>query len=110
LGRRLWDDAISGLAVKYNKRELDGVDRLLRGGMHLYDKASLISRLDSLGHDYNDVALLDEAYRWAAVIEDLYRAGAVYTLEKGVVKRTLPFVATPCPVLPMISKSVFIKY
>lgn len=99
LGRRLWDDAISGLAVKYTKRELDGVDRLLRGGPHLYDRASLLSRLESLSHDYNDVALLSEAHRWVDVIEDLYSAGALYTLAKESGNKNFAFRGDPMPSL-----------
>lgn len=99
LGRRLWDDAISGLAVKYTKRELDGVDRLLRGGLHLYEKTSLLDRLDSLGHDYNDIALLSEAHRWVNVIEDLYAVGAVYTLAKDSGRKNFAFRGDPMPSL-----------
>lgn len=99
LGRRLWDDAVSGLAVKYVKKELDGIDQLLRGGLPLYDKASLLGRIDSLGHDYNNVALLGEARLWVSIVEDLYRAGAMYTLAKDSGKKNFAFRGDPIPSL-----------
>lgn len=79
LGRRLWQDAISGLAVKYNKAELDGIDRILRGGSEIYTRAELISRMDELSHMYDDVAILSDN-KWIEVIEDLYKVGALYSI------------------------------
>ena len=78
LGKRLWQDAISGLSVKYIPEELSGIDRIFRGGKEHYSRNSLIKRMDSLSDMYDDVAILSDK-RWLEVIEDLYRVGAVYS-------------------------------
>ncbi|MCW2266304.1 hypothetical protein M2305_002251 [Gluconobacter cerinus] len=77
LGKRLWQDAISGLAVKYNPMELNGIDRILRGGNEYYSKSSLIARMDELSDMYEDVAILSDN-KWITIIEDLYQVGAIY--------------------------------
>jgi len=79
LGKRLWQDAISGLAVKYSKAELDGIDRILRGGSEIYTRAGLINRMNELSHMYDDVAILSDN-KWIGVIEDLYSVGAIYSI------------------------------
>lgn len=79
LGRRLWQDAISGLAVKYSRSEINGIDRILRGGSEFYTREQLIKRMNELSHMYDDVARLSDN-RWISVIEDLYQVGAIYSV------------------------------
>jgi hypothetical protein len=98
LGRRLWDDAISGLAVKYSKVELDGIDRILRGGSEIYTRKKLIKRMDDLSHMYDDVAILSDS-KWINVIEDLYRVGALYSLSESTGHKHFRFRGDEMPSL-----------
>lgn len=99
LGKRLWEDAISGLAVKYGKQELDGVERLLRGGKDIYSREELLNRMEELSHSYDEVAILSDSHKWMAVIEDLYRAGALYTIAKVSGKKNFAFRGDSMPSL-----------
>lgn len=79
LGERLWQDAVSGLSVKYTPRELEGLDRILRGGPERYSRPTFIARVSELSDQYDDVAILSEK-RWTEMLEDLYRVGVLYTI------------------------------
>lgn len=98
LGRRMWQDAVSGLAVKYKRDELGGMERILRGGARLYTKAALIARMDSLSHTYDDVAILSDA-RWIDVIEDLYKVGVVFSVSPINGHKNFSFRGDPMPSL-----------
>lgn len=98
LGRRLWQDAISGLAVKYSKAELDGIDRVLRGGSEIYTREALISRMDELSHMYDDVAILSDN-KWIGVIEDLYKVGALYSISVNTGHKNFCFRGDAMPSL-----------
>lgn len=97
LGIRLWQDAISGLAVKYTKAELDGLETLLRGWTNEFSRSALLHRLDALSHDYDGVALLSDR-RWLEVLEDLYKVGAVYSIDAEG-KRNFHFRGDEMPAL-----------
>lgn len=81
LGERLWQDAISGLAVRYQRAELNGIDRMLRGWRKEFTRADFLKRLEDLSHNYDDVAYLSDHAR-EAILSDLYRVGAIYTIDK----------------------------
>jgi len=98
LGKRLWQDAVSGLAVKYNPTELRGIDRILRGGSELYTRDKLLQRMEELSHTYDEVALLSDK-RWIDVIEDLYRVGAIYSLSIDEGYKNFCFRGDPMPSL-----------
>jgi len=96
LGRRLWQDAISGLAVKYTSTELDGIDRILRGGHEYYTRAQIIDRMNDLSHMYDDVAVLSDN-KWIGVLEDLYRMGAIYCISRATGHKNFCFRGDPMP-------------
>lgn len=98
LGKRLWQDAISGLAVKYKRTELDGIDRILRGGSELYTREKLFQRMDDLSHSYEDVAILSDN-KWIDIIEDLYRVGAIYSVSINEGYKNFFFRGDPMPSL-----------
>lgn len=98
LGRRMWQDAVSGLSVKYKKDELRGMEQILRGGARIYTKAALISRMDDLSHTYNDVAILSDA-RWINIIEDLYQVGVLFSVSPINGNKNFSFRGDPMPSL-----------
>ncbi len=96
LGVRLWQDAVSGLSVKYSPRELDGLDRILRGGPERYNRSAFIARISILSDQYDDVALLSEK-RWTEMLEDLYRVWVVFAIAKGTGHLNFYFRGDPMP-------------
>jgi len=98
LGTRLWQDAVSGLAVKYSSVELKGIDRVLRSGPEKYTKSALFERCEELSHSYNEVGLLSDT-RWLEVIEDLYKVGVVYSEAISTGHKNFYFRGDPIPTL-----------
>jgi len=98
LGKRMWRDAVSGLAIKYRKKELEAIDRLLRGGAAIYSRDALLLRAEELSHQYDEVALLSDA-KWIEVIEDLYSAGVVFSISPDGKFKNFSFRGNPMPSL-----------
>lgn len=96
MGQRLWQDAKSGLGVKYSRRELDAIDRVLRGGKEIYEKDVFFRRVEDLADMYDDVALLSDR-RWIEVLEDLYRAGVVYYVSRSDGRKNFYFRGDEMP-------------
>lgn len=77
LGTRLWQDARSGLAVKYSPYELKGIDKILRGGRRVYQRSEWIERLSILRDQDDFVAMLQDQ-DWEGILENLYKVGVVF--------------------------------
>lgn len=98
LGKRMWQDALSGLAIKYRREEMDGIDRILRGGHILYSRNEFLARLNDLSEQYDDVAILSDN-KWMQVIEDLYNVGVLYIMSAEKNKKNFSFRGDPMPSL-----------
>ncbi|WP_339948859.1 hypothetical protein [uncultured Albimonas sp.] len=96
LGERLWQDALSGLAVQYTRTELDGIDRIFRGGKPTYTRPDFIARISDLSDMYDDVAILSEI-KWTKILEDLYRVGVLFTTEESTGYKNFYFRGDPPP-------------
>lgn len=96
LGKRMWQDALSGLAIKYKPVEMNGIDRILRGGPAIYSRDQFLLRLDELSEQYDDVAFLSDN-KWMEVIEDLYKVGVLYVVSTENNHKNFSFRGDPMP-------------
>lgn len=98
LGKRMWRDAISGLAIKYKQSEILAIDRILRGGASVYTRDGFFSRAEELSHQYDEVALLSDS-KWIEVLEDLYNVGVMYSVSPTDGHKNFSFRGNPMPSL-----------
>ncbi|WP_420853572.1 P-loop ATPase, Sll1717 family [Roseicyclus persicicus] len=96
LGTRLWQDAKSGLGVKFDPIALSGIDKLLRGGRRNYTRPQWLQRIALLRDQDDYVATLEDS-GWDNVLQSLYRVGVIFYSATETGYKNFYFRGDPMP-------------